>query len=121
MRFLAAAVLQAYFLGSYSARKLGMQTTGNAGGAHNLVIAPGDDDLDGLLRRMSAGCSSPSSSGKASTPVTGNYSRGRRRFLDRGRRDCISGRGDHDRRQPEADVRDIVAIGRDVDRRGSTA
>ena len=37
-------VLQGYFLGSYSARKLGMQTTGNAGGNYNLIVEPGRDD-----------------------------------------------------------------------------
>src|SRR5207245_5937947 len=47
----ANGVLQGYFLGSYSARKLGLSTTGNAGGAHNLVVAPGGDDLDALLAR----------------------------------------------------------------------
>jgi PmbA protein len=37
--------LQGYFLSAYSARKLGMQTTGNAGGCHNLIVHPGKRDL----------------------------------------------------------------------------
>ena len=56
-----------YFLGSYSARKLGMASTGNAGGSHNLVVAHGDDDLPALMRGWGAACSSPSSWARAST------------------------------------------------------
>src|SRR5690606_26092284 len=48
-------VLQGYFLSSYSARKLGMQTTANAGGAHNLYVRPGEHDLAGLMREMGRG------------------------------------------------------------------
>ena len=48
-------ILQAYFLGTYSARKLGMQSTGNAGGCHNLIVHPGEHDFAGLLRQMGRG------------------------------------------------------------------
>ncbi|HEX7249933.1 MAG TPA: metallopeptidase TldD-related protein, partial [Burkholderiales bacterium] len=48
-------VLQGYFLGSYSARKLGMKSTGNAGGHHNLVVRPGKLDFRGMLREMGSG------------------------------------------------------------------
>src|SRR5512135_1607640 len=48
-------VLQGYFLSTYSAKKLGMKTTGNAGGSHNLLVAPGEHDLDGLLKQMDTG------------------------------------------------------------------
>jgi PmbA protein len=53
-------VLQGYMLSSYSARKLGMQTTGNAGGNHNLIVAPAgpnaaDLDFNGLLKTMGTG------------------------------------------------------------------
>ena len=56
-----AGRVEGYFLSSYSARKLGMKTTGNAGGSHNLVLrsrrtAPGDD-LDAMLRKLGTGCS----------------------------------------------------------------
>jgi PmbA protein len=47
--------LQGYFLSAYSARKLGMQTTGNAGGCHNLIVHPGKRDLRGLLKKMGRG------------------------------------------------------------------
>ncbi|ODU01048.1 MAG: metalloprotease PmbA [Thiobacillus sp. SCN 63-1177] len=48
-------VLQGYFLSTYSAKKLGMQTTGNAGGSHNLIVTPGEHDLDSLLKQMGTG------------------------------------------------------------------
>ncbi len=69
-------VLRGYFLGSYSARKLGMQTTGNAGGTHNLVVRPGDMDFDGLLRTMQRGLLVTELLGHGVNPVTGDYSRG---------------------------------------------
>src|SRR5207244_12969965 len=48
-------VLEGYFLGSYSARKLGMQTTGNAGGHHNLVLRAAGPNFAGMLRKMRRG------------------------------------------------------------------
>jgi PmbA protein len=59
--------LQGYFLSAYSARKLGMQTTGNAGGCHNLIVHPGKRDLPACSRRWGAACWSPSCSVRAST------------------------------------------------------
>ena len=55
-------VLQGYVLGSYSARKLGLRTTGNAGGIHNLLVQrPGARDLAGCCERMGRGpATSPS-------------------------------------------------------------
>ena len=69
-------VLQGYFLSAYSARKLGMQTTGNAGGSHNLLVKAGDEDLDGLLRRMGRGVLITELLGHGINYVTGDYSRG---------------------------------------------
>lgn len=69
-------ILQGYFLSTYSARKLGMQTTGNAGGSHNLIIRPGDLDLDGLLARMGRGLFLTELLGHGINYVTGDYSRG---------------------------------------------
>ncbi len=69
-------VLQSYILSSYSARKLGMQTTGNAGGVRNLSINPGDLDLDGLLRKMGRGLLVTEMMGHGVNIVTGDYSRG---------------------------------------------
>ena len=75
-----AGVVQGYFLGSYSARKLGMKTTGNAGGSHNLTLVsrrtrPGDD-LDAMLRRMGTGLLVTELMGSGVNYVTGDYSRG---------------------------------------------
>jgi PmbA protein len=69
-------VLEGYFLGSYSARKLGMQTTGNAGGHHNLVVRPGERDFRGLLREMGTGLLVTELLGHGINLVTGDYSRG---------------------------------------------
>ena len=69
-------VLQTYLLGSYSARKLGLQSTGNAGGVHNVSITPGDQDLEGLLRQMDRGLLVTEMMGQGVNMVTGDYSRG---------------------------------------------
>jgi PmbA protein len=69
-------VLQGYFLSTYTARKLGMQTTANAGGSHNLIITPGEHDLDGLLAKMGRGLLVTELLGHGVNYVTGDYSRG---------------------------------------------
>ncbi len=68
--------LQGYFLSVYSARKLGMQTTGNGGGAHNLILKSGDDDFAALLKRMGRGLVVTEMLGHGVNGVTGDYSRG---------------------------------------------
>jgi PmbA protein len=69
-------VLARYILGSYSARKLGLETTGNAGGVHNIVVGHGDDDFAGMLRRMGTGLLVTEVMGQGVSIVTGDYSRG---------------------------------------------
>ncbi len=69
-------ILQGYFLSAYTARKLGMQTTGNAGGSHNLIIEPGQHDLVGLLKLMGRGLLVTELLGHGINYVTGDYSRG---------------------------------------------
>lgn len=69
-------VLQGYMLGSYSARKLGMQTTGNAGGNHNLIVQSGTNDFAGLLNKMGTGLLVTELLGTGINMVTGDYSRG---------------------------------------------
>jgi len=69
-------VLQGYFLGTYSARKLGLRSTGNSGGNHNLVLAPGGKDLRGLLKEMGTGLFVTELLGQGVNMVTGDYSRG---------------------------------------------
>jgi PmbA protein len=68
--------VQGYFLGSYSARKLGMQTTGNAGGCHNLILADTGEDFAELLRKMGRGLLVTELMGQGINMVTGDYSRG---------------------------------------------
>jgi PmbA protein len=112
-------VVQGYFLGSYSARKLGMQTTGNGGGSHNLVLAHGTEDLPALLRRMGRGLLVTEQLGQGVNSVTGDFSRGAAGFwIEDG---AIA--------YPVEEITiagnlrdmflDIVAVGSDVDRRGS--
>ncbi|HUP98454.1 MAG TPA: metalloprotease PmbA [Usitatibacter sp.] len=69
-------VLKGWFLSTYSARKLGLESTGNAGGNHNLVMKPGALDLDGLVARMGRGFLVTELMGQGVNPVTGDYSRG---------------------------------------------
>ena len=69
-----------YFLGTYSARKLGMQTTGNAGGSHNLVMSSrltqAGDDLEKMLKKLGTGLFVIELMGQGVNYVTGDYSRG---------------------------------------------
>ena len=69
-------VVQGYFLATYSARKLGMSSTGNAGGNHNLVVAPGKLDFAGLVKKMHRGLVVTELMGQGVNNVTGDYSRG---------------------------------------------
>ncbi|MDZ4143752.1 MAG: metalloprotease PmbA [Burkholderiales bacterium] len=75
-----AGRVQGYFLSTYSARKLGMKTTGNAGGSHNLTLSsrrtrPGDD-LDAMLKKLGTGLFVIELMGQGVNYVTGDYSRG---------------------------------------------
>src|SRR5450830_127628 len=73
-------VVQGYFLSTYSARKLGMKTTGNAGGSHNLSmtssLTKAADDFAGMLRKMGTGLLVTELMGQGTNYVTGDYSRG---------------------------------------------
>ena len=69
-------VVQGYFLGSYSARKLKMQSTGNAGGNHNLIVPSTGEDFPGLLKKMGSGLLVTEMLGHGTNMVTGDYSRG---------------------------------------------
>ncbi|WP_241499392.1 metallopeptidase TldD-related protein, partial [Chromobacterium sphagni] len=69
-------VLQGYLLSSYSARKLGMQTTGNAGGAHNLIVHSTGESFQELLSQMGSGLLVTELLGQGVNTVTGDYSRG---------------------------------------------
>jgi PmbA protein len=69
-------VLQGYVLGSYSARRLGLQTTANAGGAQNLIVPGSAEDLESLIAEMGTGLIVEELIGQGVNPVTGDYSRG---------------------------------------------
>ena len=113
-----AGVVQGYFLSTYSARKLGMRTTGNAGGSHNLFLSsrltqPGDD-LDAMLRKLGTGLFVTELMGQGVNYVTGDYSRGASGFwVEDGRiafpveEITIAG-------NLKDMLRDIVAVGADV-------
>jgi PmbA protein len=112
--------VQSYILDAYSACKLGMQTTGNAGGVHNLVIQPGEQDLDGLLKKMGTGLLVTEMMGQGINMVTGDYSRGAAGFWVEG--------GEIQYPVHEITVagnlkqmfQQLVAVGNDVDLRGNT-
>nr|WP_149194185.1 metalloprotease PmbA [Luteimonas suaedae] len=110
-------VLQRYLLGSYSARKLGLQSTANAGGVHNLEVAANAGDFEDLLRAMGRGLVVTELMGQGVNTVTGDYSRGASGFwVERGEIvhavDGITVAGNL------RDVfRDIQAVGSDIDPR----
>ena len=118
---LANGILQGYVLGSYSARRLGLKTTGNAGGIHNLIVETSGDSpgYDALLRRMGSGLLVTELMGQGVNGVTGDYSRGASGFWIEGgviaypvHEITIAGN--------LRDIyRNIVALGSDVDARGS--
>jgi PmbA protein len=69
-------VLKGWFLSSHSARKLGLESTGNAGGNHNLLVRPGEYDFEGLVKLMGRGLVVTEMMGQGVNMVTGDYSRG---------------------------------------------
>ena len=111
-------VLQGYVLSAYSARKLGLQTTGNAGGNHNLIVAHGGENQAALLERMGTGLLVTELMGQGVNTVTGDYSRGASGYWVQG------GQIQH----PVHEVtiagnlrdmmRNVVAVGADMDMRG---
>lgn len=111
-------VLEGYVLSSYSARRLGLQTTGNAGGIHNLLVTTGSEDLEGLIRQMGRGMVVTDLMGQGINGVTGDYSRGASGFWIEG--------GEIAHPVQEVTIAgnlkdlylDIQAVGADVDRRG---
>jgi len=74
--FIKDGVLQSYIMGVYSARKMGLKTTADAGGIHNLTIQPGKKNLAELLKTMNKGLLITEMMGNGVNIVTGDYSRG---------------------------------------------
>lgn len=75
-RLAQAGILRGYLLSAYSARRLGLRTTGNAGGVFNLEVTPGSDDFDALVAGMGRGLVVTQLMGQGVNLVTGDYSRG---------------------------------------------
>jgi PmbA protein len=112
-------ILHSYILSTYSARKLGMQTTGNAGGVHNLTVESGQNDFAGMLKLLGTGLLVTELMGQGVNRVTGDYSRGASGFwVENGviqypvQEITIAG-------NLKTMLRNIVAIGSDVDLRGN--
>jgi PmbA protein len=114
-------VLQGYVLGSYSARKLGLKTTGNAGGVHNLLVTAdtASGSFEQLLQRMGEGLFVTELMGPGVNGVTGDYSRGASGFwVEQGaiaypvHELTIAG-------NLREMLRGIVAVGTDVDSQGA--
>ncbi len=116
----SGGVLRGYILDSYAARKLGMQTTANAGGTHNLTVDGGGKDLDALIKEMHRGLLVTELIGFGVNTVTGDYSRGAAGFWV-----------EHGEIQHPAEeitiagnlkemFTSIAAIGNDTDTRGGT-
>jgi PmbA protein len=111
-------VLTGYVLSTYSARKLGLKTTGNAGGVHNLIVAGGSEDFASLLRRMGRGLVVTELMGQGVNGVTGDYSRGAAGFwVENGEiaypvhEITVAG-------SLREMYRQVVAVGNDIDTRG---
>jgi PmbA protein len=115
----ADGVLTGYMLSSYSARKLGLATTGNAGGSHNLIVAPTlQGGLDAMLTQLGTGLLVTELMGQGVNTVTGDYSRGAAGFWVEG----------GSIQYPVAEItiagnlgpmlKNIAAVGDDVDTRG---
>jgi len=112
-------ILKTYLLSAYSARKLGMKPTGNAGGIHNLIVEPGSQDLASLIKTMGTGLLIREMIGFGVNQVTGDYSRGASGFwVENG-----------EIKYPVEEItvagnlldmfKNIISIGNDVDTRGN--
>ena len=114
----SGGIVNGYFLGAYSARKLGMETTGNAGGAHNLLLQSTGESLEDLLAEMGEGLVVTELMGQGANTVTGDYSRGAAGYWVK---DGAPAHAVHEitiAGNLKDMFRSIRAIGADTDRRG---
>jgi PmbA protein len=119
--FIEKGVLQTYMLGEYSSRRLGLKTTANADGAHNVLVSHSDKSFHDLVQDMDTGLIVTEVMGQGVNIVTGDYSRGARGFWVEGGKI----------QYPVSEItiagnlkdlfKHIVAIGNDIDRRYSIA
>ena len=112
-------ILRSYVLSTYSARKLGLQSTGNAGGVRNLSITTSDLDLKGMLKQLGTGLLVTELMGPGVNILTGDYSRGAAGFwVENGEIQypveeiTIAG-------NLKDMLKNIVAVGNDIDYRGN--
>ena len=112
-------ILEDYVLSGYSARKLGLQTTGNAGGVHNLIVKPNKKNLDDIIVEMNKGLLITDMIGFGVNQITGDYSRGASGFwIENGEiaypveEITIAG-------NLTEMYKNIICIGNDVDQRGN--
>lgn len=117
--FIKNGILESYILGSYSARKLGLKTTANADGVHNLFVSTSDMDLPALFKAMGTGLYVTELMGQGANLITGDYSRGATGFwIENGEiaypveEITIAG-------NLREMYQKIIAIGKDVDQRGN--
>ncbi|WP_251978943.1 metalloprotease PmbA [Salinicola avicenniae] len=117
--FIDRGRLASYMLSAYSARRLGLESTGNAGGAHNVRIEAPTESLDTLMQRMGTGILVTEMMGQGLNPVTGDYSRGAAGFW------VENGQISHPVEEftVAGNLREMFAglqgVGSDIDRRGS--
>ncbi|WAJ36751.1 metalloprotease PmbA [Pseudomonas sp. GOM7] len=117
--FVDKGELVSYVLGTYSGRKLGLPSTANSGGVHNLFVSHGDEDQQALIRRMGRGLLVTELMGQGLNLVTGDYSRGAAGFwVENGeiqfpvQEVTIAG-------NLRDMFRQILAVGSDLERRGN--
>lgn len=112
-------VVQGYLLSSYSARRLGLQTTGNAGGVHNLFVKPGSEDLFGLFKKMDRGLYVTELMGQGVNITTGDYSRGASGYWIENGQIQYPVEGITIAGNLRDMFKNIVALGNDLDNRGA--
>ncbi len=118
-KFIEDGVLQHYALGVYSARKLGLKTTGNAGGMHNLTIKPGNKDFKAMLKALGTGLLVTELMGQGVNIMTGDYSRGAGGFwVENGEIQYPVHEITIASRLPDM-FANIVEVGNDIDMRGN--
>lgn len=112
-------VVNGYLLSTYSAKRLGMETTGNAGGVHNLIVQSGNQDLFGLFKTMGTGLYVTELMGQGVNITTGDYSRGAAGYWIENGEIQYPVEGITIAGNLKDMFKHIVAIGNDIDKRGA--
>jgi PmbA protein len=117
--FITAGRLERYVLNSYSARRLNLETTANAGGVHNLIINHSKFNLQQLLKKMGTGLLITELLGQGANLITGDYSRGASGFWVENGEIAYPVAGVTVSGNLKEIYRNILAVGNDVDIRGN--